>query len=150
MTFSCYHTMITWTYLKAWRKHDIEVHFELHEVQAVFQEEKLHILFLCHFFYICLLEDSYWYKEKKMHTQNNVQSLVKLDLKFVNARSFFMTVIYELKTSGKFPLRYIVMLCYFVYIKMMNIQYLYSLLPNWWGRGDWWIFGGKGYNSWGL
>ena len=84
--------MITWTYLKAWRKHDIEVHFEQHEVRAVFHEEKLRILFLRHFFYIRLLEDSYWYKEKK-HTQNNVQSLVKLDLKFVNARSFFMTVI---------------------------------------------------------
>ena len=31
-------------------------------------------------------------QRNKKHTQNNVQSLVKLDLKFVNARSFFVAL----------------------------------------------------------
>ena len=129
--FSYYHNMITWTYLKAWCKHDTEVHFEQHEVPAVFHKEKLRILFLRHFFYIRLLEDPYRYKEKKL-TQNNVQSLVKLDLKVAYSLWLYS---YELKTSGKFPLRYVVMLCYFVYIKWWTFNiFILSFLTD--GGGE--------------
>ena len=89
-------------------------------------------------------------QRKKMHTQNNVQSLVKLDLKFVNARSFFVAITLWTEDFWKISFEIVVMLCYLVYIKMMSNQYLYSLLPNWWGRGDRWKIRGRGYNSWGL
>ena len=67
-------------------------YFEQYEIPAVFHEENLRIFFLRHFFYIRLLEESYWYKEKT-HTHKNVQSLIKLDHELVNACSFFMTVV---------------------------------------------------------
>ena len=93
LMFSCYHNMITWTYRKALRKHGIEVHFaKTWSSGSLSREETSYPLFLSSLLYTSIRR-LWLVQRKKIHTQNNVQSLVKLDLKFVNAHSFFMTVI---------------------------------------------------------
>ena len=93
LMFSCYHNMITWTYRKALRKHGIEVHFaKTWSSSSLSWGETSYPLFSSFLLYTSMRR--LWLAQrKKIHTQNNVQYLVKLVLKFVNARSFLMTVI---------------------------------------------------------